>query len=84
MILDSLSLDGKVAIITGASQGLGHAMALKFAEAGADIVAASRTKEKLEQTAEEVRKLGERLPHAKEGLAEVGSRILAMACALSG
>src|ERR1700722_8474993 len=58
MILDSLSLDGKVAIITGASQGLGHAMALKFAEAGADIVAASRTKEKLDQTAEEVRKLG--------------------------
>ncbi len=58
MILDSLSLDGKVAIITGASQGLGHAMALKFAEAGADIVAASRTKEKLDQTAGEVRKLG--------------------------
>jgi len=58
MILDSLSLDGKVAIITGASQGLGHAMALKFAEAGADIVAASRTKEKLDQTAEEVSKLG--------------------------
>ena len=58
MILDSLSLDGKVAIITGASQGLGHAMALKFAESGADVVAASRTKEKLEQTAEEVRALG--------------------------
>src|SRR5208282_547452 len=58
MILDSFSLDGKVAIITGASQGLGHAMALKFAESGADIVAASRTREKLEQTAEEVRKLG--------------------------
>ena len=58
MILDSFSLDGKVAIITGASQGLGHAMALKFAESGADIVAASRTREKLEQTAEEVRRLG--------------------------
>jgi NAD(P)-dependent dehydrogenase (short-subunit alcohol dehydrogenase family) len=58
MILDSLKLDGKVAIITGASQGLGRAMALKFAEAGADIVAASRTREKLEETAAEVRKLG--------------------------
>ncbi len=58
MILDSLSLDGKVAIITGASQGLGHAMALKFAESGADIVAASRTKEKLDQTADEVKHLG--------------------------
>jgi NAD(P)-dependent dehydrogenase (short-subunit alcohol dehydrogenase family) len=58
MILDSFSLDGKVAIITGASQGLGHAMALKFAESGADIVAASRTREKLDQTADEVKKLG--------------------------
>src|SRR5580658_4926133 len=58
MILDSLSLTGKVAIITGASQGLGHAMALKFAESGADIVAASRTREKLEQTAEEIKLLG--------------------------
>ncbi len=58
MILDSFRLDGKVAIITGASQGLGRAMALKFAEAGADIVAASRTRAKLEDAAEEVRKLG--------------------------
>jgi NAD(P)-dependent dehydrogenase (short-subunit alcohol dehydrogenase family) len=57
-ILDTLSLNGKVAIITGASQGLGHAMALKFAEAGADIVAASRTKAKLDQTAQEVSTLG--------------------------
>jgi NAD(P)-dependent dehydrogenase (short-subunit alcohol dehydrogenase family) len=58
MILDSLKLDGKVAIITGASQGLGRAIALKFAEAGADIVAASRTQAKLEDTAAEVRKAG--------------------------
>jgi NAD(P)-dependent dehydrogenase (short-subunit alcohol dehydrogenase family) len=58
MILDSLKLDGKVAIITGASQGLGRAMALKFAEAGADIVAASRTQAKLEDTAAEVRQAG--------------------------
>jgi NAD(P)-dependent dehydrogenase (short-subunit alcohol dehydrogenase family) len=58
MILEALRLDGRVAIVTGASQGLGHAMALKLAEAGADVVAASRTREKLEATADEVRKLG--------------------------
>ena len=58
MILDALKLDGKVAIITGAGQGLGHAMALKFAEAGADIVAASRTQAQLDETAEEVARLG--------------------------
>jgi 2-deoxy-D-gluconate 3-dehydrogenase len=37
MILDSFKLDGKVALVTGASRGLGQAMALGLAEAGADI-----------------------------------------------
>ncbi len=58
MILDALKLDGKVAIITGAGRGLGRAMAVKFAEAGADIVAASRTQAQLDETAELVRKTG--------------------------
>ncbi|MFZ1889273.1 MAG: SDR family NAD(P)-dependent oxidoreductase [Candidatus Binataceae bacterium] len=58
MILDALKLDGKVAIITGAGRGLGRAMAVKFAEAGADIVAASRTQTQLDETAELVRKTG--------------------------
>jgi NAD(P)-dependent dehydrogenase (short-subunit alcohol dehydrogenase family) len=58
MILDSLKLDGKVAIITGAGRGLGRAMAVKFAMAGADIVAASRTQAQLDETAEEVKKTG--------------------------
>lgn len=39
MILDQFRLDGKVAIVTGASRGLGQAMALGLAEAGADISA---------------------------------------------
>jgi 2-deoxy-D-gluconate 3-dehydrogenase len=58
MILDALKLDGKVALITGAGRGLGRAMAVKFAEAGADIVAASRTQAQLDETAELVRKTG--------------------------
>src|SRR5947208_155261 len=58
MILDSLKLDGKVAVITGAGRGLGRAMSVRFAQAGADIVAASRTLSQLEETAEEVRKTG--------------------------
>jgi NAD(P)-dependent dehydrogenase (short-subunit alcohol dehydrogenase family) len=58
MILDTLKLDGKVAIITGAGRGLGRAMAVKFAEAGADIVAASRTQAQLDETAELVSKTG--------------------------
>ncbi|MDF2698631.1 MAG: 2-deoxy-D-gluconate 3-dehydrogenase [Haloplasmataceae bacterium] len=43
MILDTFRLDGKVAIVTGASQGLGQGMALALAEAGANIVGVNHT-----------------------------------------
>ncbi|MCB1131516.1 MAG: SDR family NAD(P)-dependent oxidoreductase, partial [Verrucomicrobiae bacterium] len=42
-ILDSFKLDGKTAVVTGASRGLGQGMAVALAEAGADIVAVSST-----------------------------------------
>src|SRR5258708_34187325 len=58
MILDSFKLDGKVAIITGAGRGLGRAMAEKFGETGADIVAAARTQSKLDEDADAVKKGG--------------------------
>lgn len=58
MILEKLRLEGKVAIITGAGRGLGRAMAVKFAQAGADVVAAARTPKQLDETAEEVRAAG--------------------------
>src|ERR671918_391061 len=42
MVLDSFKLDGKVALVTGAGQGLGQGMALGLAEAGADIASLDR------------------------------------------
>jgi len=51
-------LSGKVALITGGSRGLGHAMALAFAESGADIAIASRKLDACEKTAEEIEALG--------------------------
>ncbi len=60
MVLDRLRLDGKVAVVTGAGRGLGQQMALALAEAGADVVCASRTKEQIEATAEAVRATGRR------------------------
>lgn len=51
-------LDGKNALITGASRGLGKAIALALAEAGAGVVLAARDIEQLNQTADAVRQLG--------------------------
>src|SRR5271167_1761992 len=51
-------LSGKIAIVTGASRGIGAAATIALAEAGADIVACSRNQEALKQIVEEVQKLG--------------------------
>jgi len=55
---DRFDLTGKVALITGGSRGLGHAMALAYAEAGADIAVVSRKLDACEATAREIEKLG--------------------------
>src|SRR5689334_25402177 len=58
MILDRFRMDGRVAIVTGASAGIGFGSALALAEAGAGVVLASRTADTLEGAAAEVRKTG--------------------------
>ncbi|MBU1207114.1 MAG: glucose 1-dehydrogenase [Proteobacteria bacterium] len=52
------SLKGKIALITGASRGIGQAVAIGLAQAGADVAIASRKLPDLEKVAEQVRKTG--------------------------
>lgn len=59
-ILDRFRLDGKVALVTGSSHGIGRAIALAFAEAGADVVVSGRTPEDVEAVAAEIEALGRR------------------------
>jgi 2-deoxy-D-gluconate 3-dehydrogenase len=56
----SLSLDEKIAVVTGASRGLGQAAALALAEGGADIALLGRAEGELEKTADMVRELKRR------------------------
>ena len=57
-MLPEMDLEGRTAIVTGAGRGIGREIALVLAEAGADIVAAARTKAEIDATAADVRALG--------------------------
>ncbi|MGH9048737.1 MAG: SDR family oxidoreductase [Acidimicrobiia bacterium] len=59
-VLDRFDLTGKAAIVTGAGRGIGAACARAFADAGADVVLAARTKEQLEEVAAQVAERGRR------------------------
>ena len=79
MILDDFRLDGKVAIVTGSSTGLGQGTCVGFAEAGADIVGVDYVDST--ETKELVEKLGRRFLNIKENLLTIEpiERIVAQA-----
>jgi 2-deoxy-D-gluconate 3-dehydrogenase len=57
-ILDKFKLEGRVALVTGASRGLGQGMALALAEAGANVALVARTKSSLEETGRMIAQAG--------------------------
>jgi NAD(P)-dependent dehydrogenase (short-subunit alcohol dehydrogenase family) len=56
--MEAIQLDGDVAVVTGASRGLGRGMALALARAGAHVVAVARDEERLRDTVSEIMSAG--------------------------
>lgn len=67
-----MRFQGKVAIVTGSSTGIGEAIALAFGQEGADVVLAARTIEKLRSHAERIRGLGGRALPVKTDISLLG------------
>jgi 7-alpha-hydroxysteroid dehydrogenase len=71
-LAEQFRLTGRVAIITGAGKGIGAAIAVAFAEAGADVALTSRTQADLDAVAEQVRALGRQALVAPGDVNDVG------------
>jgi NAD(P)-dependent dehydrogenase (short-subunit alcohol dehydrogenase family) len=60
MTTNLLSLEGKTAVVTGGTSGIGRALSLGFADAGADVIATARRQQNVDETANEIEARGHR------------------------
>ncbi|MBB6142781.1 NAD(P)-dependent dehydrogenase (short-subunit alcohol dehydrogenase family) [Silvibacterium bohemicum] len=73
MSFAALSLEGKVAVVVGGTSGIGRAISLGLADAGADVVASARRMEQVESTAAEVEAKGRRTLRVSSDVADRAS-----------
>jgi len=86
VILDKFRLDGQVAVVTGAGRGIGAAIAVAFAEVGADVLISSRTESELRAVAASIEHAGQRAETVVADLAhpEATAELAAAAVAAFG
>lgn len=65
MTLDAFSLEDSVAVVTGGSRGIGEAICVAMAEAGADVVPTARSEDALEATVERIEDAGGTAVHCR-------------------
>ena len=70
-----LNLEGKVAVITGGTSGIGRALSLGLAKAGADVVATARRKQQVEDTAADIEALGRKTLRVESDVTDRASLI---------
>jgi NAD(P)-dependent dehydrogenase (short-subunit alcohol dehydrogenase family) len=69
----AIDLSGKAAVVIGGTSGIGHAITLGFAQAGADVAATSRRAEEVEHTAHEIEQAGRRTLRLTSDVTDRGS-----------
>ncbi|HUR04815.1 MAG TPA: SDR family NAD(P)-dependent oxidoreductase [Nonomuraea sp.] len=82
--MGAFDLSGKQALVTGASKGIGRAIALAYAEAGADVALVSRSADPLAEVAKEIEALGRRAVVLPADLTDRDAATGAVAAAIDG
>ena len=77
-MISDFSLNGKVALVTGASRGIGKSVAIGLAHAGADLVLLARSKEGLDETARTIKDIGRNVIVLPTDMSEANSIISAI------
>jgi NAD(P)-dependent dehydrogenase (short-subunit alcohol dehydrogenase family) len=81
--LPALSLEGRVAVVLGGTTGIGRALSVALAQAGADVVASARRLEPLQEVASEVERLGRRTVRMASDVTDRSSLVRLLDAAIS-